>query len=80
MMVAVIFLIGPVLYMFLNFVIGPVVDKFVSECRLHLLFMSQSWCVYRVFQGHNRYFTLFGLLVGGSATMAMGILYASGIM
>ena len=34
MMVAVIFLIGPVLYMFLNFVIGPIVDKFVSEFQI----------------------------------------------
>ncbi len=31
-------------------------------------------------QGHNRYFTLFGLFVGGSSATAMGILYTLGIM
>ncbi len=32
-------------------------------------------------QGHNRYFTLFGLFVGGLSTTAMGILYYTlGIM
>ena len=31
MMVAVVFVIGPVLYIILNFVVGPIVDRFVSE-------------------------------------------------
>ncbi len=77
MMVAAVFLIGSVFYTIFSFVVGPVVDKVVSTfdqldaCIMNLLFGIQ---------GHNRYFTLFGLFVGGLATTAMGILYTLGIM
>ena len=77
MMVAMVFLLTPVMYLILNIVVGIVVDQIVSSINKNFSFAN---FIANLIKGYNRYFTLSGLAIGGVSAIVMGLLYSFGLM